>query len=84
MQLKHRGAGWREGQHEDGRRRKEVGRGRSPFQSQRFPGGGTEGRQSWLEEAFNAHLEISRDFNSWLQGIQPALTQTQILTYHFR
>lgn len=51
---------------------------RSPFQSKRFLGRGIEGRQSWLQEAFNAYLEISRDFNSWLQGVQPALTQTRV------
>lgn len=55
-----------------------------PFWMQSLLGGGTEGRQSWVEEAFSTHLEINRDFYSWLQGMQPALTQTWILTCHFR
>lgn len=44
-----------------------------PVWSQSFLGGDTEGRRSWVEEDFNIHLEISRDLNSWLQGMQPAL-----------
>lgn len=55
-----------------------------PFCSQSFLGGDTEGRWSWVEEAFNTHLEIGRGFNNWLQGMQPALIKTQILTCHFR
>lgn len=55
-----------------------------PFWRQSLLGGGSEGRQSWVEEAFSTHLEISRDFYSWLQGVQPALTQTWISTCHFR